>query len=93
MDTIGRPLGKNVVVLGILSHIYGLELPGLEKLIDDRYGSKGEKVVEGNIRALKEGSNAAAKMGVLTVMDLSKVNLPMKIICLYPVTRLLPLGL
>jgi len=72
VDTIGRPLGKNVVVLGILSHIYGLEHSGLEKLIDDRYGSKGEKVVAGNIKALKAGADAAAEMGVTTVMDLSK---------------------
>ena len=72
VDTIGRALGKNVVVLGILSHIYGLAHPGLEKLIDDRYGSKGEKVVEGNIKALKAGADAAREMGVTTVMDLSK---------------------
>lgn len=72
VDTVGRALGKNVVVLGILSHIYGLEHSGLEKLIDDRYGSKGKNVVAGNIKALKAGADAAEKIGVITVMDLSK---------------------
>jgi len=72
MDTVGKTVAKNVVVLGILSHIYGLELSCLEKLIDDRYGSKGKKVVEGNIKALKAGSDAAEKRGLITIMDLSK---------------------
>ncbi len=71
VETVGRSLGKNVVVLGILSHIYGLAHPGLEKLIDDRYGSKGKKVVEGNIKALKAGADTAKEIGVAIVMDLS----------------------
>ncbi len=72
VKTLGKALGKNVVVLGVLSHIYGLEHKSLEKLIDDRYGSKGKKVVEDNIAALKAGAATAEEMSVKKVIELSK---------------------
>jgi 2-oxoglutarate ferredoxin oxidoreductase subunit alpha len=55
MDATGSKLGKNVVALGALGHLFGVEFGVLEQLIKDRYGSKGTEVIKNNLRALKAG--------------------------------------
>ncbi len=54
----GTKLGKNVVALGALGNLFNIGFDVLEKLIKDRYGSKGEKVIENNLNALKAGYEA-----------------------------------
>ncbi|MEE9450425.1 MAG: 2-oxoacid:acceptor oxidoreductase subunit alpha, partial [Ignavibacteriaceae bacterium] len=51
-------LGKNVVALGALGNLFDIEFDVLEKLIKDRYGAKGSKVIENNLNALKAGYEA-----------------------------------
>ena len=55
MDATGSKLGKNVVALGALGHLFGVEFSVLEQLIKDRYGSKGGDVIKNNLAALKAG--------------------------------------
>jgi 2-oxoglutarate ferredoxin oxidoreductase subunit alpha len=55
VDATGSKLGKNVVALGALGHLFGIEFKVLEKLIKDRYGSKGSDVIKNNLNALKAG--------------------------------------
>ncbi|MBT8379004.1 MAG: 2-oxoacid:acceptor oxidoreductase subunit alpha [Ignavibacteria bacterium] len=55
VDATGAKLGKNVVALGALGHLFGVEFGVLEKLIKDRYGAKGGDVIKNNLNALKAG--------------------------------------
>ncbi len=54
----GGKLGKNVVALGSLGNLFGIEFNILEQLIKDRYGSKGSTIIENNLMALKAGYDA-----------------------------------
>jgi len=54
-EVTGSKLGKNVVALGVLGYLFGVEFGILEKLIIDRYGAKGEDIIKNNINALKAG--------------------------------------
>jgi 2-oxoglutarate ferredoxin oxidoreductase subunit alpha len=59
----GSKLGKNVVSLGALGNLFGIEFDVLEKLIFDRYGSKGSDVIDKNLKALKAGYKAGEANG------------------------------
>ncbi len=72
IDILGKSFGKNVVVLGILSRLYGLEQEDIKALLKDRYGGKGEKVVQGNINAFIAGYAKPSQMKIKTIMDLSR---------------------
>jgi len=52
---INSPKSANIVVLGAASPFVGIETAMLEKAIQKLFRSKGEEVVEGNIRALHAG--------------------------------------
>jgi len=54
-EATGSKLGKNVVALGTLGHLFGVEFSVLEQLIKDRYGAKGGDVIKNNLSALKAG--------------------------------------
>lgn len=54
-EATGSKLGKNVVALGTLGHLFGVEFDVLEQLIKDRYGAKGGDVIKNNLAALKAG--------------------------------------
>ena len=54
-EATGSKLGKNVVALGALGYLFGVEISVLEKLIKDRYGAKGGDVIKNNLNALKAG--------------------------------------
>jgi len=70
--SIGKALGKNIVALGVLSHIYGLDHEQTKKLIQERYGSKGDQVVEGNYSVLQTGIDEAAKTGIPRLFSLAE---------------------
>ncbi len=55
MDVVKSKLGKNVVALGVVSRILGIQLPLLEQLVRDRFGKKGDIVVQRNHDALRAG--------------------------------------
>ncbi len=70
-EVLGKTLGKNVVALGALSHIFGLDTDKTEVLIKERYGSKGEAVVEGNYKVLQSGMKEAADKNIPVLFSLS----------------------
>lgn len=52
---IKAPKSANIVVLGAASKFIGIEIPMLEKALGILFRSKGEEVVDANIRALRAG--------------------------------------
>ncbi|OGU57558.1 MAG: hypothetical protein A2V66_11185, partial [Ignavibacteria bacterium RBG_13_36_8] len=54
----GSKLGKNVVALGALGNLFDIDLKVLEKLIHDRYGTKGHEMIEKNLKSLRAGYQA-----------------------------------
>ena len=63
-DVTGVELGKNMVALGALSHIFGADRELLETLVKERYLSKGEAVIEKNHNALAAGYLAASNINL-----------------------------
>jgi 2-oxoglutarate ferredoxin oxidoreductase subunit alpha len=59
---IGNKQVKNVVALGALGSLFQIDRAALKKLISDRFGSKGSKVVEGNHKALMAGYEAGERI-------------------------------
>ncbi len=57
-----NPLGKNMVILGAFSTLFGLPKETFEQLIREYWGRRGEKVVNANIAALNEGFEEARKV-------------------------------
>lgn len=52
---LGNPLLENTVAAGVVLGILGADISGLGIYLQARFASKGEKVVEGNIEAGKQG--------------------------------------
>jgi 2-oxoglutarate ferredoxin oxidoreductase subunit alpha len=63
-EVAGGKRGKNVVALGILGHAFDLDREVLRELLRDRFSSKGEKVMEVNLKALEAGYRASADSGL-----------------------------
>jgi len=59
-DPRQRQLFKNIVYVGALSSLLGIELECVEKLIGEQYKGK-EKLLEPNLQALRTGRDYAAK--------------------------------
>jgi 2-oxoglutarate ferredoxin oxidoreductase subunit alpha len=59
-DPRQRQLFKNIVYVGALSSLLGIELECVEKLIGEQYKGK-EKLLEPNVQALRMGRDYAAK--------------------------------
>ncbi len=57
-DPRQRQLFKNIIYVGALTSILDMELPAVEKLISDQYGSK-PALLESNIRAVRMGHEYA----------------------------------
>ena len=55
LKVVKTKFGKNVVALGVCARILGLSIGLLEEMVRDRFGKKGENVVNKNIEALKAG--------------------------------------
>lgn len=63
---VGSPIMKNMVACGVSAAIVGLQPDIFDTLIQDRFGKKGEKVVESNKTAIKAGFDYAMEhYGVL----------------------------
>lgn len=48
-------LGKNVVAVGAVAALFGLQFEYLTRLIEERFGRKGPEILDKNIRALEAG--------------------------------------
>ena len=59
-ESAGGKRGKNVVALGVLGYLFGIERKTLEQLLGDRFGSKGSAVMDINLKALQAGYEAGA---------------------------------
>ena len=55
----GMKRAANIVILGAASPFLGLEYEGLEKAIRNIFKTKGEKIIEANLLALKAGRKFA----------------------------------
>ncbi|MCL4849167.1 MAG: indolepyruvate oxidoreductase subunit beta [Acidobacteria bacterium] len=64
-DKLAREAGSiratNMVIVGAASRVLPLDPSTLERFIASRFASKGEKVVELNLRAFRAGREAAAR--------------------------------
>jgi len=58
---VGNPLTMNIVMLGVLAHLFDLPKEGLENAIQHRFHRKGERIIGLNMRALMLGQNWASK--------------------------------
>lgn len=67
----GGKVGKNVVALGALGHLLGVDSASLERILVERYGEKGEKVIEGNRKRLAAGYEVSEKAGLKRRFDLA----------------------
>lgn len=63
---VGSAIMKNMVACGVSAAVVGLKPDIFDTLIQDRFGKKGEKIVESNKSAIKAGYDYAMKQfGVL----------------------------
>ncbi|MBI2174831.1 MAG: 2-oxoacid:acceptor oxidoreductase family protein, partial [Candidatus Omnitrophica bacterium] len=61
-EKIGIKLTKNIVSLGVLAHLFDIPLKVFEDLLKERFGRKGEVVVQKNIDALHVGAEYAKQI-------------------------------
>jgi 2-oxoglutarate ferredoxin oxidoreductase subunit alpha len=54
-EKIGVKLTKNIVALGVLSQLFDIPADMFEGLLKDKFGRKGEAVVQKNLQALQAG--------------------------------------
>ncbi|OGX29505.1 MAG: hypothetical protein A3B78_00255 [Omnitrophica WOR_2 bacterium RIFCSPHIGHO2_02_FULL_67_20] len=55
-EKIGVKLTKNIVALGVLSQLFDISMPAFEELLHERFGRKGETIVQKNVQALRVGA-------------------------------------
>jgi 2-oxoglutarate ferredoxin oxidoreductase subunit alpha len=48
-------LGKNVVAVGVIAAMFGLDVTVIQRLLQDRFGRKGQEILNKNLRALQAG--------------------------------------
>ncbi len=63
-ETTGAVLGKNVVALGTLGSVLGIDTNLLRALLKEKFGKKGADVIEKNNKALHAGMDAAARIDI-----------------------------
>ena len=71
VEATGSKRGKNVVALGVLGHLFCMDRAVLEKLLRDRFGSKGSEVIQGNLKSLAAGYQAGKAAGLECEFHLS----------------------
>jgi len=58
-EKVGVKLTKNIVALGVMSRLFDIPLATFEELLKERFGRKGEAVVQKNLAALQVGAEYA----------------------------------
>ena len=58
-EKVGIKLTKNIVALGVLGQLFDISLSVFEELLKERFGRKGEVVVQKNLLALRIGAEYA----------------------------------
>ncbi|MBI3088381.1 MAG: 2-oxoacid:acceptor oxidoreductase subunit alpha [Candidatus Omnitrophica bacterium] len=54
-EKVGVKLTKNIVSLGVMSSLFDIPIETFEELLKERFGRKGETVVQKNLQALRVG--------------------------------------
>ena len=54
-EKVGIKLTKNIVALGALAHLFDLPIATFQELLKEKFGRKGETVVQKNLLALQTG--------------------------------------
>ena len=62
-EKVGVKLTKNIVALGVLSELFDISLDRFEVLLQERFGRKGEAVVQKNLLALRVGAEYIRAQG------------------------------
>jgi len=71
-ESAGGRRGKNVVALGVLGQLFGIERETLEQLLQDRFAPKGKAVMDINLKALSAGYDAGEAAGLSCPVRLGK---------------------
>jgi 2-oxoglutarate ferredoxin oxidoreductase subunit alpha len=71
-EATGSKRGKNVVALGVLGRLFDMDRGVLEKLLADRFRSKGDRVVEANVKSLIAGYDAGKSAGLRCAYHLGR---------------------
>jgi 2-oxoglutarate ferredoxin oxidoreductase subunit alpha len=56
---IGSRISKNIVVLGVLSHLLGIPRSRVEEFLAEKFAKKSPAILEHNVRALEKGIHFA----------------------------------
>src|SRR3989338_1595734 len=56
-EQVGVKLTKNIVALGVCSHLFEIPFETFEQLLKEKFGRKGEMVVQKNLLALRVGTD------------------------------------
>lgn len=54
-DGVGLKKSKNMVALSLLGHLIGVPLEGFHSLVTEKFSSKGQDILEKNLKAIEEG--------------------------------------
>src|SRR3989338_2311241 len=57
--TKNNPMMQNIVAIGAVMFLLGLPMTGLEELVRERFGRKGDQVIQANLAAMKAGFECA----------------------------------
>lgn len=76
----GNRLAKNLVLMGALSKLFNIPEKTLEKVIEERFDSKGEEIYEANVKAFRYGQAAATALTKTDPYTLSDAGQPKDVI-------------
>ncbi len=54
-DGVGLKKSKNMVALALVGQLFGIEMDGFKSLVEEKFGKKGEDILQKNLRAIEEG--------------------------------------
>jgi 2-oxoglutarate ferredoxin oxidoreductase subunit alpha len=54
-EGVGLKKSKNMVALALIGQLCGIEIDGFKSLVEEKFGKKGDDVLQANLRAIEEG--------------------------------------
>jgi 2-oxoglutarate ferredoxin oxidoreductase subunit alpha len=54
-DAVGLKKAKNMVALSVIGQLFGVPIDGFKALVEEKFGKKGDDVLEKNLKAIEEG--------------------------------------
>ncbi len=68
---LGNALFENTVAAGVILGILGVDMAGLESYLQKRFGAKGDKVIDGNIEAGRQGCKIGQHLAYAENLELN----------------------